>query len=136
MTPVRRHVFTGSPFETAAGYCRAVAEGDFCFVSGTTGYDYATMTMPESVTAQTENVVATLKRALEELGFALGDVVRVQYFVTDAAYADEVFAVVGRVFADIRPTAGMYVTGLIRPEMKIEIEATAMKRRDAGGARL
>lgn len=124
---MRQLVSTGSPFEKAAGYSRAVADGPWCFVSGTTGYDYAAMTMPDDVSAQAENAMATIARALGEAGFSLADVVRVRYIVTDAAYADPVFSVVGRWFADVRPAATMIVAGLIRPEMKIEIEATALR---------
>lgn len=123
----RTLISTGSPFEKVAGYSRAVVMGPWCFVSGTTGYDYTTMTMPESVTDQAENTMATIGRALAQAGFALGDVVRATYIVTDAAYADPVFAVVGRHFRDIRPAATMIVAGLIRPEMKVEIEVTALK---------
>jgi enamine deaminase RidA (YjgF/YER057c/UK114 family) len=123
----RRLVSTGSPFERQAGYSRAVAQGPVCEVSGTTGYDYATMTMPEDVSAQTENALATIERALTQAGFAIGDIVRVRYIVTDAAYADAVFAVTGRWFGEIRPAATMIVAGLIRPEMKVEIEASALR---------
>ena len=122
---MRQLVSTGSPFEKAAGYSRAVSDGPWCFVSGTTGYDYAAMTMPDDVAAQAENAMATIARALGEAGLSLADVVRVRYIVTDAAHAEPVFAVVGRWFADIRPAATMIVAGLIRPEMKVEIEATA-----------
>ena len=122
-----RRISTGSPFETALGYSRAVVKGPWCFVSGTTGHDYATMTMPGDVSAQAENAMATIARALEDAGFAMSDVVRVRYIVTDAAHAEPVFAVVGRWFADIRPAATMIVAGLIRPEMKVEIEATAFR---------
>lgn len=124
---MRQLVSTGSPFEKAAGYSRAVADGPWCFVSGTTGYDYATMTMPDDVSAQAENAMATIARALDEAGFAMSDVVRVRYIVTDAAYADPVFSVVGRWLGNIRPAATMIIAGLIRPEMKIEIEATALR---------
>jgi len=124
---MRQLVSTGSPFEKVAGYSRAVSDGPWCFVSGTTGYDYAAMTMPDDVAAQAENAMATIARALGEAGFSLADVVRVRYIVTDAAHADPVFAVVGRWFADIRPAATMIVAGLIRPEMKVEIEATAFR---------
>ena len=121
----RRLISGGSPFEDEAGYSRAIVSGDFCFVSGTTGYDYATMSMPDGVEAQTQNALATIERALTDAGFAMRDIVRVQYTVTDAADVGAVFAVVGRVFKDIRPAATMVVAGLIRPEMKIEIEVTA-----------
>ena len=123
----RTRISSGSRFEDEIGYSRAVVDGDWIFVSGTTGYDYATMTMPDDVSAQAENAMATIARALEDAGFTLSDVVRVRYIVTDTAYADPVFSVVGRWFADIRPAATMIVAGLIRPEMKIEIEATALR---------
>jgi enamine deaminase RidA (YjgF/YER057c/UK114 family) len=124
---VRRLISTGSPFEKAAGYSRAVVQGDWCFVSGTTGYDYATMAMPESVEEQARNCLATIGKALEEAGFSMRDVVRARYHVTDAAFADPVFVVVGEIFHDIRPAATMTVCQLVRPEMKIEIEVTAFR---------
>lgn len=123
----RRLISTGSPFEETAGYSRAVIQGDWCFVSGTTGYDYKTMTMPEDVAAQTDNALATIDAALLEAGFTRADIVRAQYTVTDAAHADIAFPVLGRYFAGIRPAATMVVAGLIRPEMKIEIEVTALR---------
>ena len=120
-------VSTGSPFEKVAGYSRAVADGPWCWVAGTTGYDYATMVMPDDVGAQAENAMQTIRSALNDAGFALSDVVRARYIVTDAAFADAVFAVVGRHFAEIRPAATMVVSGLIRPDMKVEIEVTAYR---------
>ena len=103
--PRRRLISTGSPFEKQAGYSRAVVSGDFCFVSGTTGYDYATMQMPEAVEDQARNALATIGRTLEEAGFAMEDVVRVQYTLTDAELVDRVFAVLGETFdhGDRRP---------------------------------
>lgn len=124
---MRRLISTGSPFERTAGYSRAVVDGSWCFVSGTTGYDYAAMTMPESVEEQTRNCLATIGKALAEAGFAFADVVRAHYHVTDASYADRVFPILGETFGTIRPAATMTVCGLIRPEMKIEIEVTALK---------
>lgn len=125
---MRKLISTGSPFEKTAGYSRAVTQGDWCFVSGTTGYDYATMTMPDSVEDQTRNCMATISKALEEAGFALADVVRVHYYITDRAFVDIVFPILGEYFGDIRPAATMIVCGLNKPEMKIEIEATALRR--------
>ncbi|MCB1383194.1 MAG: RidA family protein [Notoacmeibacter sp.] len=125
---MRKLISTGSPFEKTAGYSRAVADGDWCFVSGTTGYDYATMTMPESAEDQARNIFATVSKALEDAGFSLADVVRAVYYVTDATYAADVFKVTGEHFGDIRPAATMVVAGLIKPEMKVEIELTARKR--------
>ncbi|MBA3446821.1 MAG: RidA family protein [Pseudaminobacter sp.] len=124
----RKLISTGSPFEKTAGYSRAVVQGEWCFVSGTTGYDYATMTMPESVEEQTRNCLATIFRALEEGGFSPADVVRAHYYITDAGYVDAVFPILGEVFSEIRPAATMIVCGLNKPEMKIEIEVTALRR--------
>ncbi|PHP68588.1 hypothetical protein CSC94_00865 [Zhengella mangrovi] len=126
---MRTRISTGSPFEKQAGYSRAVVDDDFCFVSGTTGYDYSTMTMPESVDEQARNAFATIGAALGEAGFSLEDVVRAVYYVTDAAHAEAVFKVTGEHFGDIRPAATMVIAGLIKPEMKVEIEVTARKRR-------
>lgn len=113
--------------ERAAGYSRAVVQGNWCFVAGTTGYDYATMTMPESVAEQTKNTMATIEKALAEGGFALSDVVRVHYYLKDAALVDRVFAIVGGIFAKIRPAATMLICDLVDPEILIEIEVTALK---------
>lgn len=124
----RKLISTGSPFEKVAGYSRAVVDGDWCFVSGTTGYDYAAMAMPESVEAQTRNAMGTIAKALAEGGFDLKDVVRATYYVTDAAMMDVVFPIVGEYFAEIRPAASMVVCGLVKPEMKVEIEVTAKRR--------
>lgn len=124
----RRLISTGSPFEKTAGYSRAVSDGDFCWVAGTTGYDYATMSMPESVEDQTRNTMKTISAALAEAGFSLSDVVRANYYITDAAYVDRVFPILGEYFGEIRPAATMVVCGLNKPEMKIEIEVTARKR--------
>jgi enamine deaminase RidA (YjgF/YER057c/UK114 family) len=124
----RQLISTGSPFEKTAGYSRAVSDGDFCWVAGTTGYDYATMSMPESVEDQTRNVMKTIAAALAEAGFSLSDVVRASYYITDAAFVDRVFPILGEYFGEIRPAATMVVCGLNKPEMKIEIEVTARKR--------
>lgn len=125
---MRKLISTGSPFEKAAGYSRAVVQGDWCFVSGTTGYDYATMAMPETVEQQTRNCLATIAAALAEGGFTLADVVRARYYITDAAFVDDVFPILGKAFGEIRPAATMIVCGLNKPEMKIEIEVTALRR--------
>ena len=124
----RQLISTGSPFEKTAGYSRAVVQGEWCFVSGTTGYDYASMTMPDSVEDQTRNCLATIAGALSEGGFELADVVRAHYYVTDRAYVERVFPILGEAFGDIRPAATMIVCQLNKPEMKIEIEVTALRR--------
>lgn len=130
----RKLISTGSPFEKTAGYSRAVVDGDWCFVAGTTGYDYKTMVMPDDVAEQTRNCLATIGAALEEAGFSLSDVVRARYIITDAAYVDTVFPVLGEAFGDIRPASTMMIAGLVKPEMKVEIEVTARKTPSWTGA--
>ena len=125
----RRLISTGSPLEKTVGYSRAVIDGDFAFVAGTTGYDYSTMTMPSDVTSQSRNCFRTIEAALKEGGFAMADIVRATYYVTDAKDVDAHFAVCGEVLGDIRPAATLLiVVGLARPEMKVEIEVTAKRR--------
>ena len=127
----RRLISTGSPFEKAAGYSRAVIDGDFAFVAGTTGYDYATMTMPADVASQSRNCFKTIEAALAQGGFAMTDIVRATYYITDISDADAHFAVCGEVLGNIRPAATLLVVaGLYKPEMKIEIEVTARLRSD------
>jgi enamine deaminase RidA (YjgF/YER057c/UK114 family) len=125
----RRLISTGSPFEKAAGYSRAVIDGDFAFISGTTGYDYTTMTMPADVTSQTRNCFRTIEAALKDGGFAMADIVRATYYITRPEDADAVLAVCGEKLGDIRPAATLLVVaGLYKPEMKVEIEITAKRR--------
>lgn len=126
---MRTLISTGSPFEKTAGYSRAVVDDDWCFVSGTTGYDYATMTMPETVEEQARNCLATIGRTLAEAGFGFADVVRARYHVTERAYVPRIFPILGEAFGDVRPAATMTICQLIDPEMKIEIEVTALRRR-------
>jgi enamine deaminase RidA (YjgF/YER057c/UK114 family) len=124
----RQLISSGSPFETQVGYSRAVVDGDWCFVAGTTGYDPASRVMPEDVCDQARNALAVVEAALAEGGFALADVVRATYYITDAAYWDVIGAVLGAAFGNIRPAATCLVVGLVKPEMKIEIEVTAKRR--------
>jgi enamine deaminase RidA (YjgF/YER057c/UK114 family) len=122
----RRLVSSGSPFERKFGYSRAVFDGDLLFISGTTGYDYATMAMPEDVADQARNIAKTFASVLAEAGGSLSDIVRLQTFVTHPAYCEPVLRVQGELYGAIRPAAAIYViSGLLRPEMKVEIEATA-----------
>ncbi|POR56804.1 RidA family protein [Bosea psychrotolerans] len=122
----RRLISTGSPFESAFGYSRAVIDADLVFVSGTTGYDYTSMTLPEDAAEQARNIFRTIQAVLAEAGSSLSQVVRAQYFVTDRSYCEPVLGVCGEVFGQIRPAAGIYVVaGLLKPEMKVEIEVTA-----------
>jgi enamine deaminase RidA (YjgF/YER057c/UK114 family) len=122
-----KRISTGSPFEATMGYSRAVVKGGWCFVSGVTGYDYATMEMPGDVAAQARNCFATIARVLDEAGFVIGDIVRVQYTVADAALIDALVPVLGEALTEVRPAATMVIAGLIRPEMLVEIEVTAFK---------
>jgi enamine deaminase RidA (YjgF/YER057c/UK114 family) len=118
-------ISSGSPFEARIGYSRAVVDRDMVYVSGTTGYDYAKMEMPDDVAAQTRNALGTIEKALKEAGSGLQDVLRVRYYLTDMVYYDAIVEVLGQTFSEIRPAATMVVCGLTTPEMKIEIEATA-----------
>ena len=122
-----KRISTGSPFEATMGYSRAVVKGGWCFVSGVTGYDYATMTMPEDVADQARNCFATIASVLTQAGFTMADIVRVQYTVTDVALVDALIPALGEALGEIRPAATMVIAGLIRPEMKVEIEVTAFK---------
>jgi enamine deaminase RidA (YjgF/YER057c/UK114 family) len=122
----RRLISSGSPFEQAYGYSRAVIDGEFVFLSGTTGYDYAAMAMPDDVAAQARNIYATFARVLAEAGGGLADIVSLRTFVTAAQDCEVVLRVQGEVFGAIRPAAAIYViAGLLKPEMKVEIEAVA-----------
>lgn len=123
----RRLISTGSPLEKTAGYSRAVVVPPFCFVAGTTGYDYATMTLPESVEAQTRNTFRTIEKTLVEAGFAMSDVVRATYYVTERAYAPLILPICGEVFGAICPASTLVVCGLYAEETKVEIEVTAYR---------
>jgi enamine deaminase RidA (YjgF/YER057c/UK114 family) len=114
-----QRISSGSVFESRIGYSRAVVDGDMVYVSGTTGYDYASMTIPEDAGQQARN------KALGEAGTSLADVVRARYYITDMAHYDALVAVLGEAFGGIRPAATMVVCGLTTPEMKLEIEVTA-----------
>jgi enamine deaminase RidA (YjgF/YER057c/UK114 family) len=128
----RRLISSGSTFEHDIGYSRAVVDGDWVFVSGTTGFDYATMTIPAEVTAQAEQCLTNIEQALAQAGATLADVVRVHYILPDASDFPACWPVLRRFFGDIRPAATMIAAGLADPRMKIEIEVTARLRRGAG----
>ena len=118
-------ISSGSAFETLAGYSRAVADGGYVFVSGTTGFDYAAMTIEDDLVAQTHRCFANIAAALEQAGASLDDVVRVRYLLVDAADFAIVAPIFGRYFAIARPAATALVVGLVDPRMRIEIEVTA-----------
>jgi enamine deaminase RidA (YjgF/YER057c/UK114 family) len=123
----RKLISTGSPFEATMGYSRAVVQGDWCFVSGVTGYDYSTMEMPKTVDAQARNCFATINSVLAEAGFEMADIARVQYTVVNTDLVEALSAALGEAFGVIRPAATMIIAGLIKPEMLIEIEVTAFR---------
>ena len=127
MTIDRKRISSGSNFEDQFAYSRAIIQGEWCFVSGTTGYDYESMSMPDGAADQAGNAFATIERTMDEGGFSLQDIVRIQYTITDAAYADKVQPVLHKYLSNVKPAATMVVAGLIKPEMKIEIEVTALK---------
>lgn len=123
----RQLISSGSPFEAQVGYSRALVQGDWCFVAGTTGSDPDTKVMPEGFADQAINALKAIGRALEQAGFSFADVVRVTYYITDPAYWDDLGQATAPIFGDVRPAATCVVAGLIKPEMKVEIEVTAFK---------
>lgn len=123
----RRLISSGSPFEHTIGYSRAVVEGPWAWVSGTTGYNYETMSISDDVTEQADQALKNIAKALSEVGLGLEDVVRVRYLLTAREYAEPCFPIFGRWFGDIRPAATMEVVGLLDDAMKIEIEVTAYR---------
>jgi enamine deaminase RidA (YjgF/YER057c/UK114 family) len=124
---MRRLISTGSPFEADYAYSRAVAQGEWCFVAGTTGYDYTTMTMPDDVGEQAANALATIERALGEAGFGLTDVVRTVVYLVDAADHPKIAPALRTALGEVRPANTTVVTALTKPEMKVEIEVTAFR---------
>ena len=125
---MRKLISSGSAFEAQAGYSRAVVDGNDVFVSGTTGFDYATMAIAPDAAAQTEQIFRNIEAALAQAGASLADVVRVRIHLVDAADFPAVSAVVGAKFRDIRPANTTVISGLVDPRMKVEIEVTARKR--------
>lgn len=126
----RRRISSGSAFEAAVGYSRAVIDGDWVFVSGTTGFDYEKMTIAEDVVAQTEQTLRNIGRALAEAGCSFADVVRVHYILPNAADFELCWPVLKQYFGAAPPAATMIAAGLADARMKIEIEVTA-RRHDA-----
>jgi enamine deaminase RidA (YjgF/YER057c/UK114 family) len=123
----RQLISSGSTFEREACYSRAVLDGDFVFVSGTTGFDYATMTISEDVAEQTRQTFRNIEAALQKAGSSLKDVVRTTYYVVDAADWPKIYPVFKEFLADSRPASTAIICGLVDPRMKIEIEVTARK---------
>ena len=128
----RRLISSGSTFERDIGYSRAVVDGEWVFVSGTTGFDYSTMTISDDVEQQAEQCLRNIEFALKQAGAAMADVVRVTYLLPDASDFPRCWPVLRRWFGDVRPAATMMSVGLADPRMLIEIEVTA---RIGSGAR-
>ncbi len=129
----RRLISSGSTFEALVGYSRAVVDGDDVFVSGTTGFDYETMTISDDAAAQTHQCFANIACALAQAGCTLDDVVRVRYLLTDAALFEPLAPIFGEHLGRARPAATAMVVGLVDPRMRIEIEVTARKRPSVTG---
>ena len=124
----RQLISSGSTFEAQIGYSRAVVVGDWVFVSGTTGFDYATMSISDSVVDQTRQCLLNIEDALQKAGASLRDVVRVTYVLPDGDDFESCWPVLRQYFGDVRPAAMMISAGLADPRMKIEIEVTAIKQ--------
>lgn len=123
----RKLISSGSTFEESMSYSRAVVAGDWVFVSGTTGFDYSSMSIAESISEQTEQCFKNISRALEEAGSSLRDVVRVHYILPDTSEFQSCWPVLKKYFGHVRPAATMISAGLVDPRIKIEIEVTALK---------
>lgn len=123
----RQRISSGSPYEEQIGYSRAVAQGPFVFVSGTTGFDYGTMTIADDVAAQAEQCLKNIEHALAQAGATLADVVRVTYVLPNGEDFKACWPVLREYFGAVRPAAMMISAKLLDPRMKIEIEVTAMK---------
>lgn len=131
----RKLISSGSTFEQAIGYSRAVVDGRWVFVSGTTGFDYNTMQISDDVVVQTDRCFQNIQRALADAKCRLTDVVRVRYILPDRDEFPKTWPVLQRYLGDIRPAATMMVAGLSDPRMKIEIEVTARRQRRAKAAK-
>ena len=123
----RKLISSGSKFEAEIGYSRAVVQGDWCFVSGTTGFNYATMTISDDVVEQTDQCWKNIEAALKQAGFELKHVVRANYVLPNGADFEKTWPVLKKYMGDVRPASMNYIAGLLDPRMKIEIEVTAFK---------
>lgn len=123
----RTLISSGSPFEADIGYSRAVVQGDWVFVSGTTGFDYSTMAIAPDIETQTDQCLRNIEAALQQAGASLADVVRVTYVLPDGTEFPKTWPVLKRYFGEVRPAAMMISAGLADPRMRIEIEVTALK---------
>ena len=124
---MRRLISSGSPFEAEGGFSRAVVDSEWIFVAGTTGFDYAQMTIAEDPAEQARQAFRNIEKALAKAGGTLADVVRVHYYIPDVADWPAIVPVLGKTFGAIRPAATALICGLVDPRMKIEIEVTARR---------
>ena len=124
----RQRISSGSTFEAQIGYSRAIVAGDWVFVSGTTGFDYSTMTIADDVVEQARQCLKNIEAAMTQAGSGLADVVRVQYILPDASQFERCWPVLRQSFGEVRPAATMISAGLADPRMEIEIEVTALKQ--------
>lgn len=127
MAKAKRKFISLSEGEKTYAMSRAVVQGDWCFVSGTVGYDYGSGKLPESAAQQAQNTFTNIMAALDAAGFELGHTIRVQYTVSDRKYVKEVLPVIQKHFGAILPAATMVIAGMVDEAMKVEIEVTAFK---------
>jgi enamine deaminase RidA (YjgF/YER057c/UK114 family) len=125
----RTLISSGSPFEEQIAYSRAVVQGDWIFVSGTTGFDYSTMSISPLVETQTRQCLENISQALHKAGSSLADVVRVHYILPHGADFEKCWPVLREYFGNVRPAATMISAQLLDPRMLIEIEVTALRQR-------
>ncbi|MEQ1775634.1 MAG: RidA family protein [Burkholderiales bacterium] len=125
----RKLISSGSPFEAEIAYSRAVVQGDWVFVSGTTGFDYATMTIAEDIETQTEQCLKNIESALSQAGASLADIVRINYVLPNSGEFSKCWPVLRKYLGTVRPAAMMISAKLLDPRMRIEIEATALRQR-------
>jgi enamine deaminase RidA (YjgF/YER057c/UK114 family) len=124
----RQLISSGSSFEERIGYSRAVVDGEWVFVSGTTGFDYSTMTISSNILEQAEQCLKNIEAALQQAGSGIADIVRVTYVIPNRGDFEQCWPVLRKWFGEVRPAATMISAGLAEPRMKIEIEVTARKR--------
>ena len=124
----RKQISSGSKFEAEIGYSRAIVDGDWIWVAGTTGFNYETMSISEDVAEQADQTFRNIKSAMEKAGFSLEDVVRVTYIFPDGADFEPCWPVFRKYLGDVKPAGTAIIAGLVDPRMKIEIEVTGKKR--------
>lgn len=124
----RQLISSGSDFENKMGYSRAVVDGNWVFVSGTTGYDYKSMTIQDDIVSQTEQCFLNICHTLKQAGSKIEDVVRITYIVTNTADFETCWPILRKYLGEVKPAATMFSAGLADPKMKIEIQVTALKK--------